>query len=58
MQATMAKFSLHVGNIKFKTQNEECISIRVILHILNMHFSNIMCNKYLLLIMGKFGNKM
>jgi hypothetical protein len=51
--ATMVKFSLFAGNMKFKIQSEEWVSICVILCIiLNVHFSNIMWNKYLLPIMG------
>jgi hypothetical protein len=29
VQATLAKFGLHAGNMKFNTQNEECVSIHI-----------------------------
>ena len=38
--ATLAKFGLHSGNIKFHTQNEECVSMSItVCIILPMYFS-------------------
>jgi len=40
VQATSAKFGLHVGSMKFSTQNKECLSLNIIIQIiLHMHFS-------------------
>jgi len=45
--ATSGKFGLHVGNMKFHTQNEECICI-IVCRISPVFVLFIMCNKYIL----------
>jgi hypothetical protein len=45
--ATLGKFGLHMGNVKFHTQNEECICV-IICWISPVFLLYIMCNKYVL----------
>jgi len=52
-----AKFSLRANKIKCNTENEEKISIRIIIYFYLCIFLCITCNKNMLKIVGKIYNK-
>ena len=41
VQATSEKFGVHVGNMKFNTQNEETVSIHIIIRIIFIHLRDV-----------------
>ena len=56
--ATLEKYDLQVGNMKFNTQNEECINICTVMSNFISVFFNISCAiKNMLIVIGKV-NKM